>query len=202
MRTLSRYNAKAMKHKQASAQERQPAGPDPVRLLDKLMIKHKLRPVDLAGELGISQSLLSDIRAYRRGLSKKVIRKLATRFEVGQESFNRSYNLVLQQKTGTSLPRAGRPENAPARKKDPTDTAILQLLQRRTGMPTIARLKDGPSVTIWNIKPHYFIGAEYACITTNVEPRVEGQNADIFYTSDIAELIDPATGNKLAARTV
>jgi antitoxin component HigA of HigAB toxin-antitoxin module len=196
MRTLPRYNAKAMKPKKWFAPEDQPAGLDPVRLLDKLMKKHKLRPVDLAAELGISQSLLSDIRAYRRGLSKEVIRKLAARFEVGQESFSSPYNL--------SALRAGRPQNAssPPQKKGPRDTATLELLQRRTGMPTIATLKDGRSVTIWNIMPHYFGGAEYAFITTNVKPTIKGQNADIFYTSAIAELIDPATGNKLAAPTV
>ena len=180
----------------------QPAGLDPVRLLDKLMKKHKLRPVDLAAELGISKSLLSDIRAYRRGLSKEVIRKLAGRFEVGQESFNSPYNLVHKQKKVNSALQAGGPQNTPPPKKGPRDTATLELLQGRTGMPTIARLNDGRSVTIWNIMPHYFGGAEYAYITTNVKPTIKGQNADIFYTSAIVELIDPATGNKRAAPPV
>jgi plasmid maintenance system antidote protein VapI len=125
-----------MKPKKRFAPEDQPAGLDPVRLLDKLMKKHKLRPVDLAAELGISKSLLSDIRAYRRGLSKEVIRKLAARFEVGQESFNSPYNLVHKQKNVKSALRAGQPQDAPPRKKGPGDTATLELLQRRTGMPT------------------------------------------------------------------
>lgn len=66
---------------------------DPVEALRYLMGEHKLKSVELAAELGISTSLLSDILHRRRGLSKENIRKLATRFAVGQELFNRPYAL-------------------------------------------------------------------------------------------------------------
>ncbi len=44
---------------------------------------------------------------------------------------------------------------------------------------------------------YYFMGASYAYVTTNVKPNIEGEKADIFFTSDIEELIDPATGDRI-----
>ena len=67
---------------------------DPVELLDYLMKENKLKAVDLAGELAVSKSLVSDILHYRRGLSREIIRKLANRFKVSQELFNKPYKLV------------------------------------------------------------------------------------------------------------
>ncbi len=67
---------------------------DPVELLDYLMKENKLKAVDLAGELAVGKSLVSDILHYRRGLSRDIIRKLATRFKVSQELFNKPYKLV------------------------------------------------------------------------------------------------------------
>jgi HTH-type transcriptional regulator / antitoxin HigA len=67
---------------------------DPVELLDFLMKENKMKAVDLAIELEISKSLVSDILHYRRGLSREVIRKLASRFKVSQELFNKPYKLV------------------------------------------------------------------------------------------------------------
>ncbi|HXB91248.1 MAG TPA: hypothetical protein VNU72_03120 [Puia sp.] len=67
---------------------------DPVELLDFLMKENKLKAAHLAVELEISKSLVSDILHYRRGLSKDIIRKLAARFKVSQELFNKPYKLV------------------------------------------------------------------------------------------------------------
>jgi HTH-type transcriptional regulator/antitoxin HigA len=67
---------------------------DPIELLGYLMKENKMKAVNLAAELEISKSLLSDILHYRRGLSREVIRKLATRFKVSQELFNKPYKLV------------------------------------------------------------------------------------------------------------
>jgi HTH-type transcriptional regulator/antitoxin HigA len=66
---------------------------DPVELLGFLMKENKLKAVDLASELEISKSLVSDILHYRRGFSREVIRKLANRFKISQEFFNRPYEL-------------------------------------------------------------------------------------------------------------
>ncbi len=67
---------------------------DPVELLGYLMKENKVKSIDLANELGIGKSLVSDILHYRRGLSRDVIRKLATRFKVSQELFNKPYKIV------------------------------------------------------------------------------------------------------------
>jgi HTH-type transcriptional regulator / antitoxin HigA len=67
---------------------------DPVELLSYLMRENKVKATELAIELNISKSLVSDILHYRRGLSREVIRKLASRFKVSQELFNKPYKLV------------------------------------------------------------------------------------------------------------
>jgi HTH-type transcriptional regulator/antitoxin HigA len=66
---------------------------DPIRLLHSFMADHKLKAKDLADLLGMSKGYISDILHYKKGLSKEVIRKLAERFRVSQEAFNRSYKL-------------------------------------------------------------------------------------------------------------
>jgi HTH-type transcriptional regulator/antitoxin HigA len=68
---------------------------DPVRLLHSLMEDHQMRAKDLVELLGISKGYVSDILRYRKGLSKEVIRKLAERFKVRQEAFNRPYPLKV-----------------------------------------------------------------------------------------------------------
>jgi HTH-type transcriptional regulator/antitoxin HigA len=72
---------------------------DPVELLGYLMKENKMKAVDLAGELQISKSLVSDILHYRRGLSRDVIRKLASRFKVSQALFNKPYDLAVRLKS-------------------------------------------------------------------------------------------------------
>lgn len=66
---------------------------DPVQLLKSLMKDHQLRAVDLADFLQISKGYMSDILNYKKGFSKEVIRKLADRFKMYQEAFNRKYEL-------------------------------------------------------------------------------------------------------------
>ena len=67
---------------------------DPVELLEYLMKENKLKAIDLAEELEVGRSLISDILHYRRGLSRDIIRKLANRFKVSQELFNKPYKLI------------------------------------------------------------------------------------------------------------
>jgi HTH-type transcriptional regulator/antitoxin HigA len=67
---------------------------NPVELLSYLMKENKLKATDLANELEVGKSLVSDILHYRRGLSRDIIRKLASRFKVSQELFNKPYKLV------------------------------------------------------------------------------------------------------------
>ena len=68
---------------------------DPIQLLQSFMKDHSMKAIDLANILGISKGLVSEILAYKKGLSKEVIRKLSEKFKVNQEAFNRPYNLSL-----------------------------------------------------------------------------------------------------------
>jgi HTH-type transcriptional regulator/antitoxin HigA len=77
---------------------------DPIRLLHSFMQDHKLRPKDLVELLGVSKGYVSEILHYKKGLSKEVIRKLALRFKVSQETFNRPYKLASSTNTQLSAP--------------------------------------------------------------------------------------------------
>lgn len=66
---------------------------DPVELLKYLMNEHKMKAVDLAKLLGVSEGLVSDMLHYKKGLSKETIRILSERFKLNQDAFNRPYQL-------------------------------------------------------------------------------------------------------------
>lgn len=66
---------------------------DPIQLLKGLMKEHKMKAVDLSNLLNVSEGLVSDILNYKKGLSKETIRILADKFKLGQEAFNRPYDL-------------------------------------------------------------------------------------------------------------
>src|SRR5665213_2219094 len=66
---------------------------NPVELLHSLMDDHKMQSKDLAEILGVNKSFVSEILHYKKGLSKESIRKLADKFKLSQEAFNRPYKL-------------------------------------------------------------------------------------------------------------
>lgn len=67
---------------------------DPIRLLHSFIKDHNLKAKDLVVILGVSKGYVSDILNYKKGLSKEVIRTLASYFKVSQEAFNRPYKLT------------------------------------------------------------------------------------------------------------
>jgi HTH-type transcriptional regulator / antitoxin HigA len=67
---------------------------DPVEMLQGLMADHKMKAKDLAELLNVSKGYVSEILHYKKGMSKEVIRKLAERFAMRQEAFNRPYKLI------------------------------------------------------------------------------------------------------------
>ena len=67
----------------------------PIALLKSLMKDHKMKAVDLAKLLNVSEGLVSDILNYKKGLSKETIRILSERFKLNQEAFNRPYKLKV-----------------------------------------------------------------------------------------------------------
>ena len=66
---------------------------DPIELLKALMKEHKMKAVDLANLLDVSEGLISDMLNYKKGLSKDTIRILSEKFKLSQEAFNRPYKL-------------------------------------------------------------------------------------------------------------
>lgn len=66
---------------------------DPIELLKSLMKDHKMKAVDVANLLHVSEGLVSDMLNYKKGLSKDTIRILSERFKLNQEAFNRPYEL-------------------------------------------------------------------------------------------------------------
>jgi HTH-type transcriptional regulator/antitoxin HigA len=82
---------------------------DPIQLLKALMKDHKLKSVDLANLLDVSEGLVSDMLNYKKGLSKDTIRMLSERFKLNQEAFNRPYALKVGVKSGGTRERKSRP---------------------------------------------------------------------------------------------
>jgi len=66
---------------------------DPVELLKFLMENHGIDATQLSKELGVNKSTTSKILNYKKGMSKYMIRKLAERFKLSQEAFNREYSV-------------------------------------------------------------------------------------------------------------
>lgn len=69
---------------------------DPIQLLHSLMEEHSLKAKDLVEILDVSKGMVSDILHYKKGLSKDIIRILASHFKLSQEAFNRPYKLVSE----------------------------------------------------------------------------------------------------------
>jgi HTH-type transcriptional regulator/antitoxin HigA len=65
-----------------------------------------MKAKDLAELLGVNKSYVSGILNYKKGLSKEAIRKLAERFKISQEAFNRPYKLKLTSRTRKKLEHA------------------------------------------------------------------------------------------------
>lgn len=68
---------------------------DPIELIKSLMKDHKMKAVDLADLLNVSEGLVSDMLNYKKGLSKDTIRILSEKFKLNQEAFNRPYQLHI-----------------------------------------------------------------------------------------------------------
>ena len=68
---------------------------DPIELLKSIMKEHKMKAVDLAKLLYVSEGLVSDMLNYKKGLSKDTIRILSEKFKLNQEAFNRPYQMEI-----------------------------------------------------------------------------------------------------------
>jgi HTH-type transcriptional regulator/antitoxin HigA len=163
---------------------------DPVEFLQLLMKRNNVKASELAAGVGISKSLLSDIFHYRRRLSREVIRKLASRFNVSQELLNKPYNLTPFARKGGRQP-ARLPQSPPSGNPFLKDQPLIQTLNDRVGKPTLAKLKNGKTITIWNIISGRRLRDGCSYLITNVKPRIVDAECDTLFTSEISELFDP-----------
>jgi len=70
------------------------------------------------------------------------------------------------------------------------DAALINKFVERNGMPTIAVFKDGEETIIFNIAWGYDQGDEFAHITTNISPEIDGASVDFFFSNELAALLD------------
>jgi HTH-type transcriptional regulator/antitoxin HigA len=70
---------------------------DPISLLIALLENHNISQTELGDILGLSENSISQILNYKKGLSEDIIQKLANRFKMSQEAFNRPYPLITDQ---------------------------------------------------------------------------------------------------------
>ena len=62
---------------------------------------------------------------------------------------------------------------------------------------TEVRLRDGQLLQVFNIAWGYDDGTEWAHMTTNISPAIDGQAVDFFFTNDVMQITDPGTGVQL-----
>lgn len=79
----------------------------------------------------------------------------------------------------------------------PADEAVIALLVAREGLETVVRLRDERIYRVHDIAWGYDCGDEYAHVTTNVSPGLEGDQIDFFFTSEVKEIAEGITGELL-----
>lgn len=77
---------------------------------------------------------------------------------------------------------------------------IVRLLEERMGQPTEVVLRDGRAIVVHNIAWGLDPGEGWEHLSINVTPRVPGARFDFVRTSEIARVVDPATGEVLFGR--
>lgn len=70
---------------------------DPVEMIKILMDDHDMNRSQLAKEMNVSRSLITEILSYKKAISKDMVRKLSERFKVRPEAFLKTYHLRMEQ---------------------------------------------------------------------------------------------------------
>lgn len=72
----------------------------------------------------------------------------------------------------------------------PADTALIDLLNERDDRRTTVVLTDGRSLDLWNIAWGYDMGDEFAHVTTNCSPFIDGASLDVFFTNEVSRVLE------------
>lgn len=71
---------------------------------------------------------------------------------------------------------------------------IVSLLNARDGQKTRVDLSGRRTFEVFNIAWGEDIGDDYEHITSNISPFLDGASVDLFFTDEVASLIDPTNG--------
>jgi hypothetical protein len=82
----------------------------------------------------------------------------------------------------------------------PRDGDLIALLNERDGGATRVEMRDGSALTVFNIAWGYDMGDEFAHVTTNISPPIDGATTDHFRTNDVAHVSDAGDGMVLFPR--
>jgi len=74
---------------------------------------------------------------------------------------------------------------------------IVALLQSRDGQETAVELSQDRRLFVFNIAWGDDLGDEFEHITTNISPSVDGAPIDLFFTDEVARVVDPVSGEIL-----
>ena len=71
---------------------------------------------------------------------------------------------------------------------------IVPLLKARDGQKTRVDLSGQRTFEVFNIAWGQDIGDDYEHITSNISPDMNEADVDLFFTDEVASVIDPANG--------
>jgi hypothetical protein len=77
----------------------------------------------------------------------------------------------------------------------PLDNDLIELLVQRDGLTTEVVLRDSRTLSVRNIAWGYDEGDAYAHVTTNISPSAPVAIIDLFFTNEVATVVDPLTGS-------
>ena len=77
---------------------------------------------------------------------------------------------------------------------------IVKILENRCGQSTMVYLEDGQILNVNDIVYGYDLGEDFAHITTNISPPVDGIEIDFFYVNQVIKIEDSEVGKIIYAR--
>lgn len=77
------------------------------------------------------------------------------------------------------------------------DERLIDVLRERDGRRTVVELYDGRRLTVINIAWGYDMGDEYAHVTTNCSPSIDGEPIELFLTDEVRRVLDPDRDQQL-----
>ena len=74
---------------------------------------------------------------------------------------------------------------------------VTQVLRARDGVKTRVELSADRTLDVLNVAEGQDVGDDYEHITTNISPDIAGCTVDLFFTDEVARIVDPWSGDVL-----